>query len=312
MRRVAGLHNLKILVTGGGGFIGGHLCRRLCDSNGEVHATSRGHRPTTDGIGPIWWRADMSDLFDARRVFSAVKPDIVYHLSGAVGASPDLELVLPTYQSLLTSVVNVLVLATEMSCRRIVLVGSLTEPSSGLADPTPHSPYAAAKWAAGSYGRMFHSLYQTPVVILRPFMTYGPGQATNKLIPSVILSLLRGEMPKLSSGRVKADWVYIADVIEGFVLAATASEIDGRTIELGSGSLVSIRDIVQRLITVTGARITPLFGTRPDRPGEQERVADTAAASKLLGWRATTVLDSGLLHTVNWLRSETKGGPIEN
>ena len=159
---------------------------------------------------------------------------------------------------------------------------------------------------------MFHSLYQTPVVILRPFMTYGPGQATSKLIPSVTLSLLRGEPPKLSSGRLKADWVYIADVIEGFLLAATASKIDGRTIELGSGTLVSIRDIVRQLIAATDTKIKPLFGALPDRPGEQERAANTATASELLGWRATTALNNGLRQTVNWFRAEMKSHQAEN
>ena len=99
------------------------------------------------------------------------------------------------------------------------------------------SPYAAAKWAAAGYGRMFHSLYDTPVVILRPFMTYGPGQASTKLIPAVTLALLRASGPRLSSGRHRSDWVYISDVIEGFVAAATVPGIEGKTIDLGSGTL---------------------------------------------------------------------------
>jgi len=82
------------------------------------------------------------------------------------------------------------------SIERIVLTASLTEPLAVEGAQTPHSPYAAAKWAASGYGRMFHELYGTPVVMLRPFMTYGPGQAPSKLIPAVTLSLLRGERPK--------------------------------------------------------------------------------------------------------------------
>src|SRR5262245_25418968 len=212
----------KILITGGSGFLGSHLCRRLRELGAEVHATSRLDRI---GDGSIWWKSDMADLSAARRLLAAVKPDIVYHLAGSVGAGPDFNLVVPAYHSLLTSTVNLLVAATEIGCRRVVLTGSLTEPVPDRANPTPASPYAAAKWAASGYGRMFHSLFQTPVVILRPFMVYGPAQAPSKLIPSVIRSLLDGISPRVSSGKQRADWIYVSDVIDGFVAAATTPGI---------------------------------------------------------------------------------------
>ena len=228
------MRNVDSLITGGSGFIGQHLCRRLCAEGQSVHATSR-HPRASRPNGPVWHEADLADLASARRLFAALKPEVVYHLAGAVGASPDLGLVVPTFASLLASTVNVLVAASEAGCRRIVLTASLTEPPAVEGAQTPHSPYAAAKWAASGYGRMFHELYGAPVVILRPFMTYGPGQALFKLIPSVTLSLLRGERPKLSSGKASADWAYIDDVIEGFVAAGTAPAIEGATIDLGSG-----------------------------------------------------------------------------
>ena len=182
------------------GFIGQHLCRRLRSEGHLVHATSR-HPHASEERGLIWHQADLADLAVSRRLFATLKPDVVFHLAGAVGANPDLALVLPAFQSLLTSTINVLVAATEARCRRIVLTGSLTEPASRGDGATPHSPYAAAKWSASGYGRMFHSLYEAPVVILRPFMTFGPGQAAAKLIPSVTLSLLRGERPRLQAVR---------------------------------------------------------------------------------------------------------------
>ena len=291
--------NLKVLITGGSGFIGGHLCQRLCDEGSEVHATSRRQRATA-GKGPIWWQADMADLTAVRRMLAAVRPDIVFHLAGSVGASPDVALVLPTYQSHLSSTVNVLLGATEVGVRRIILADSYDVP--GESEPTPSSPYAAAKWAASGYGRMFHRLYQTPVLILRPFTTYGPAQAATKLIPSVTLSLLKGEAPKVSSGRRMADWVYIGDVIEGFLAAAMSPEVGSNTIDLGSGSLVSIRDIVTTLVEVVGSQVEPLFGALPDRPAEYELAAETAAAATTLGWRATTPLESGLRRSVEWYR----------
>jgi UDP-glucose 4-epimerase len=294
---------LKVLITGGRGFIGSHLGRRLCDEGSEVHATSRDRHESSAG-GPIWWQADMADLATARRVLAAVRPDIVFHLAGAVGAAPDCALVLPTYHSLLTSTVNILVTATELGCRRIFLIGSFTEPRPGEVEPTPGSPYGAAKWMSTAYGRMFHVLYQTPVINLRPFMTYGPAQATTKLIPSVALSLLRAEAPKLSSGKTRADWVYIADVVDAFLRAATTPGIEGKSIDLGTGSLVSVRDIVDRLVNIAGTKVEPLFGVLPDRPAENEVAANSATASELLGWKATTSLESGLRQTFEWFKAQ--------
>lgn len=289
----------KVLVTGATGFIGWHLCRRLSTFELELHATSRCERPRV-ASEPIWWQADMADLAAARRVFSTAKPDIVVHLAGMTGARIDRDLVLPAYHSLATSTANVLVLATEHGCRRVILFGSLNEPVPSLNAPIPTSPYAAAKWIGSTYGRMFHALYGTPVVNLRPFMAYGPAQARDKLVPSVALSLLKGESPRLSSGRVRGDWVYIDDVVDAFIAAAVTAGIEGQTFDLGTGSLTSQRALVEKLLAVMESHIVPQFGALPDRPREQEIVANTAPAIERLGWRATTSLEDGLRKTAAW------------
>jgi UDP-glucose 4-epimerase len=295
---------LKVLVTGGSGFIGRHLCRRLQNDGHQVHATSR-RAIVGNRFGTAWHQADLADLNTTRQILAHVEPDVVFHLAGAVGASPDLALVLPTFQSLLTSTVNLLLSASEIGCQRIILIGSLTEPRTDGDGTFPQAPYAAAKWAAAGYGRMFYSLYHIPIVLLRPFMTYGPGQAHTKLVPSVTLALLRRERPRLSSGKHCWDWVYISDVIEGFVAAATVPGIEGMTIDLGSGSLVALRDIVNRLVAIVGNDIEPEFGALPDRPRENTTTAMTSVAAKSLGWWATTSLDAGLQQTVDWYRSST-------
>jgi len=294
----------RILVTGAAGFIGWHLCSRLCAWNLEVHGTSRRDRPRHAGR-PIWWQADLADLADARRIFSAVKPDIVVHLAGSTGASTNRDLVLPAYHSLATSTVNILMLVSEFGCRRVILAGSLNEPVPRVESPIPGSPYAAAKWIGSTYGGMFHALYDTPVVNLRPFMTYGPAQARDKLIPSVALSLLKGDAPRLSSGRTRGDWIFIDDIIDAFLFGAATPDIEGKTFDLGTGRLTSIRALVEKLLDVMGSKIMPLFGAIPDRPHEQEIVADTAPAAEQLGWRATTSLEDGLRQTVAWYRANS-------
>jgi UDP-glucose 4-epimerase len=170
----------KVLVTGGRGFLGSHLCRRLLNCGVEVHATSR-HPQSQQHTQVKWWQADLEDISAVRDLLATTKPDVIYHLAGSVGASPSLELVLPTFHSLLLSTVNLLTAVAETGCRRVILTGSLTEPQIGKSEPIPGSPYAASKWAANAYGRMFHELFATPCVIVRPFMTYGPGQDPRKI-----------------------------------------------------------------------------------------------------------------------------------
>ena len=295
------LSGQKVLVTGASGFIGSHLCRRLSENGAEVHAVSRSQH---DHDGARWWQADLSDSCVVRALLKDIRPQIIFHLSGQVTGAPDLEFVISTFDSNVVSTVYMLTAAAEIGCDRIVLTASMTEPQLSSADAIPGSPYGAAKWVSAAYGRMFHALYQTPVTILRPFVAYGPRQNPKKIIPYVALSLLRGECPKLASGRWEADWIYIDDVIEGCLTAAYAPGIEGRTFDLGSGTLLSARDIVNRIVNLIGTTITPSLGVLTDRPAEEIRVADLTHAKEKLGWSPTISIDEGLARTVAWYHEQ--------
>lgn len=309
---VSSLSGCKVLVTGATGFLGSRLTARLCENGVVVHAVSRSQRHS-ESASLRWWQGEMSDIATVRRVLHEISPDFVFHLAGLSTASPDRELVLPTLHSLLVSTVNLLTVAAEVGCRRMILAASLTEPRPSESEITPSSPYAAAKWTSGAYARMFHRLYNFPVVLVRPFMTYGPGQDERKLIPHVILSLLKNEPPKLSSGRQEIDWVYIDDVIDGFLAAASAPDIEGQTIDLGSGLLVSIRTVVRQIVALLDAEVKPLFGVLSDRPAEPVRVADMNSAYAKLGWKPRTPMKAGLAQTIAWYRQQRvkDAAPIE-
>jgi len=300
---VRSLAGTRVLVTGARGFIGTHLSARLVAAGAEVIAVSR-HSTREDGNGVRWQQCDLEDFADAAKLFRGVRPRVLFHLSGKVTAAPDVSLVLPAFHSLLTSTVNLLTLATEHGGCRVVFTASMEEPYGEPAeDVVPASPYSAAKSAASAYARMFHRLYGCPVATVRLFMGYGPGQAPDKVIPSTILSLLRQEAPRLSSGRRPLDWIYVEDVIDGLLRAATASGVEGATIDLGSGTLRPVREIVERLVRLMDSSVAPVFGALPDRPGAHVRVARIERAATLLGWRPSTPLDAGLARTIEWYRA---------
>jgi UDP-glucose 4-epimerase len=299
----------KVLVTGASGFIGSHLCRRLIEEQSEVHAIYRSQSPTEESQ-VRWWQADVSDFGAVRSLFRDIRPDVIYHLASHVKGAPNLEHVLPTFHSNLQSTVNLLTLAAETGCQRIVLTGSLAEPDPQNGEIFPSAPYAAAKWASSGYARMFHALYQLPVVIARVFMVYGPAQQDlTKLIPYVTLSLLRGETPKITSGSRLVDWIYVSDVVDGFVALGQAPGIDGATLDLGSGELVSIREIVQQVAGVVDPHSSPEFGALPDRPLEPTRLANPAETLARIGWKPQVSLREGLERTVDWYRTAMGHSP---
>jgi nucleoside-diphosphate-sugar epimerase len=246
----------------------------------------------------------LEDTAAVRALLDQTRPDLIFHLASHVAGSRAVELVLPTFHGNLTSTVNLLTCATELGCGRLVLTGSMEEPDPSPEWPVPSSPYAAAKYAASAYGRMFHALYQTPVVMLRVFMVYGPGQQdVKKLIPYVTLSLLRGETPQLSSGVRQVDWVFVDDVAEAYLAAALAEGAEGKTIEIGTGELVSVRSVVERLFGLVRPDTKPTFGSLTDRAMEQVRAANVEASHRQIGWRAQTDLSEGLRRTVEWYRN---------
>lgn len=298
------LSGRRALVTGAGGFIGSALCRRLAEEGAEVHGVSRIDRGGT-GCCARWHACRLEEIDAVRGLLKEARPDYIYHLASHVAGSRAVELVLPTFQGNLASTVNLLVAAAESGCGRVFLTGSLEEPVPGTGHAVPSSPYAAAKFAGSSYGRMFHALYGLPVVIFRVFMVYGPGQQDlRKLVPYVTLSLLKGEAPKLSSGVRQVDWIFVEDVVEGMLASTAAAGVEGETIDLGTGKLETVRTVVEELRGRIDPGIRPEYGTVAERAMEQTRVADAEASFERIGWRARVGLKDGLARTAEWYREK--------
>ncbi len=302
--RASSLLHVPVTVLGGTGFLGRALCARLEACGAEVTAMSRGAPARSDR-----WRhvaVDVGDESALAAALRAAKPTILFNLAGLASGRPDRELVLPMLRAHLLSTLNVLSYAADSDCRRVILAASLEEPEDTDPSPQPASPYAAAKWTASTYSRMFHRLYGAPVVLARVFMTYGPGpQNMQKVVPYTALSLLRSQTPSLSSGTRAFDWIFIDDVAGGLVACATAADVEGKVVEIGSGNVATVREVVERIVELIDPSTRPLFGGLPDRPGEIVRRANVDECYALTGWRPTVELADGLERTVQWLRSNS-------
>jgi len=236
---------------------------------------------------------------------SQIQPDVVFHLAGYVNGGRDAQHVMPSLQANCLATVNLLLAVTKLQNCRLVLANSLEEPDTSEVETAPCSPYAASKFASTIYARMFHALYGTHVAITRIAMGYGPGQwDLKKLIPYVILSLLQRKAPDLSSGKRRCDWVYIKDVVHGMLLAASSPCCAGKTIDLASGTLTSLRTVVLHIVDLLGSTVTPNFGALPDRQLERLRPADIETTKTLTGWEPSTSLRAGLAATIEWYRSQ--------
>jgi len=307
-----GLRGARVLVTGASGFIGQRLCRRLAEAGARVHATGRSGELSGEELEGRS-RGDLAEASFARSLVEEARPDLVFHLASRVTGSREPEAVLPTFHANLASTVNLLVAVRDAGCRRLILAGSMEEPEPDAESlPVPASPYAAAKGAASAYARMFHALYGLPVVTARLFMVYGPGQRDlGKLVPHVTTSLLRGERPRLSSGRRPVDWIYVDDAVDGLAALATAPEIEGERLDVGSGELVTVREVAERLAAIVraaGVAAELGVGELPDRPLETVRRADVERTRELTGWRPEVSLDEGLWRTYEAFRLERDAG----
>ena len=314
------LRGKTVLVTGADGFIGSHLAERLAREGARVRAFVLYNSFSSWGwLGqsPPELREAMEifpgDVRDAEQVAEAVRGcEIVFHLAALISVAYSFKSPESFLDTNIRGTLNVLQAARRHG--EVKVVHTSTSEVYGTPAEVPineghplraQSPYAASKIAADKLAESFFYSYGLPVVILRPFNTYGPRQSSRAVLPTILTQLLAGK-EEISLGALwpRRDLTYVEDTVDGFILAAQVDEAVGGTVQLGSGHDISIGELAELASRVLNRPVRVLSTDERLRPQHSEvaqLLSDPTLAKELLGWTPKVCLERGIAHTAKWL-----------
>ena len=312
----------KALVTGAGGFIGSHLVERLVRDGARVRALCRYNSRNEHGALD-WLDEDvrsevdvqLGELRDTESVSRAVDGvEVVFHLGAQIAIPYSYVNARDYFETNVLGSLNVAQAALRHGVERVVHTS--TSEVYGTAQTVPiteehpleaQSPYAASKIGADKLMDSFHRSHGLPVVVLRPFNTYGPRQSARAVIPTIITQALAGPSLRLGSTDPRRDLTFAEDTAAGFVAAATAGDAAvGRTVQLGTGESVSVGEIVELVGELLGTPLvveTDAARVRPEASEVRVLVSDPSRARELLGWEPSVPLRDGLERTLRWIEA---------
>jgi len=307
-------------VTGAGGFIGSHLVERLLGDGHEVRALVR--YTSTSSVGFLddarerWPDAltieagAVEDPGCVNRLIAGT--DAVLHLAALIGIPYSYVAPHHYVQTNIVGTINVLDAVRQHGVGRMVHVS--TSETYGTAQFVPiseshpvhaQSPYAATKAGADQLALSYFRSFGTPVVVIRPFNTYGPRQSARAFIPTVITQALSGDTVRLGATAPRRDLTFVSDTVDGMVRAATAEDVDGLEINLGTGISYSVGEVAERIVDATNPDAKIVHDEARERPADSEVMelqSDISLAKRTLGYEPAVGLDEGLALTIAYVR----------
>jgi UDP-glucose 4-epimerase len=301
---------MKFLITGAAGFLGSALANRLVREGHEVRALDDLSTGDPQALSPDvhFTRGDVSDRPKLWTLLQDV--DCVYHLAARVSV-PESVLYPREYNAVnVGGTVSLMEAMRDVGVRRVVFTSSGAVYGEGGAQPlretatspNPRSPYAVSKLAAEYYVRTIGGLWGIETVCLRIFNAYGPGQHMPASHPPVIPFFLRqavrgGTLVVHGQGNQTRDYVFLEDVVNAMSAAATAPSINGAIINVGSGTEISVRELLRQVFELTGSKVEIVYNQKTD-PGVSRMCADLTLAREKLGYQARTSFPEGLRLTL--------------
>lgn len=312
----------KVLVTGADGFIGSHLVEKLVREGAKVRAfalyNSFNSWGWMDHFKPaVLKKIDVfsGDIRDPNGVLTAMTGcDYVFHLAALIGIpfsyhSPD-----SYVDTNVKGTLNVLQAAKQLNVKRVIHTSTSEvygtaqyAPIDELHPINPQSPYAATKSAADSLALSFYRSFDLPVVVLRPFNTFGPRQSARAIIPTIISQIYAGKKSiKLGNLDVTRDFNFVSNTVESFLEAALSKKVLGEVINSGSGRETPLHELLDIIQTVTQTRVRVVTDSKRLRPGKSEVERLICSADKIIeltDWRPRVSLEKGLEKTAAWIKN---------
>jgi UDP-glucose 4-epimerase len=310
----------KILVTGGAGFIGSHLVDVLADAN-QVTVVDNLSSGKLENIQPHLQRgtvrfvqADITDFEQTRKLVSGSQ--IVFHLA-VQGLRLSLFDPRPVHEVNATGTLNMCQAALEAEVERFVHISSSeaygtakTVPMSEDHPLLPTTPYGASKLAGEAYARSYHLSFGLPVVIVRPFNTYGPRANLHgvygEVIPRFVLRVMNDQPPIIfGDGEQTRDFTDVSDIVRGIIMSSENDILVGETINIATGKEISIEELARLILGLLGrdGELAPLH--MEARPGDVRRhYADISKATRLLNFRPRINIEEGIEHYITWVERQ--------
>jgi dTDP-glucose 4,6-dehydratase len=308
------------VVTGAGGFIGSHLTERLLKEGMRVRALVRYNSSHDIGflrdLAPtLRKRLDIvhGNVEDSRQVGELCQgARWVFHLAALIGIPYSYSAPGSYVNTNILGTLNILEAGKRHHAEKILVTSTSEVYGTALFTPmtTDHplqaqSPYSATKIAADKLAESYARSFAVPVMIIRPFNTYGPRQSMRAVIPTIIVQALTSKRVCLGDPTPVRDLNYVADTVDGFLRAARQGKPDGRVYQFASGRGISIGELAKEILEILGCDIPIVSETKRFRPEASEvrrLIGDAAIAKRDLEWNSTVSLRTGLKKTIDWIR----------